>query len=161
MNNFFRSAFYASPRKVLSGIGANGKIMKIISCEKFTVQAETPFQRYRIALTKLKKKANSFYVKKAAAARNDVSKTWSLISQMITHKKKKRGKFNLKTGIANLLNCHFSSIADKIPKNVGDPLSYMRQNVVAMFHLTPTAANQILKLIDDLDEKKSTGSDSI
>ena len=30
-----------------------------------------------------------------------------------------------------------------------------------MLHMTPTVADEILKLIDDLDEKKSAGSDGI
>ena len=65
---------------------------------------------------------------------------------------------NSQNGIANLLNSHFSTIgknmAEKIPGRAGDPLSYIKHNVVAMLHMSPTTAEEISKLIDDLEEKK-------
>ena len=61
-------------------------------------------------------------------------------------------------GIANLLNCHFSTIgekmAKKIPESGGNPLSYIRNSVVSQLRMTPTTVKEIIKLIDDLNEKK-------
>ena len=59
--------------------------------KKYTERTERYFKRNRNLLTKLKKKAfNLYYAEKAAAAKNDISKTWSLINEMIKHKKQKR-----------------------------------------------------------------------
>ena len=145
--------------------------------KKYTEKAEKHFKRYRNILTKLKKKAfNTYYAEKAAAAKNNVSKTWAIINEVIKRKKRKGSAItrmydkegnvvNNQNGIANLLNCHFSTIgekmAEKIPKEAGDPLRYIKHDVTALLHMTPTTPDEIMKLIDNLDEKKSAGSDGI
>ena len=145
--------------------------------KKYTEKAERYFRRYRNILTKVKKKAfHSYYAEKAAAAKNDIGKTWQVINEIIRRKKKKESSIfrmhdkdgnvvHSQKGIANLLNCHFSTIgskmAENIPATAGNPLSYIRHSAVAQLHMTPTTVEEIMKLIDDLDEKKSSGSDGI
>ena len=143
----------------------------------YSESAEKYFKRYRNILTKLKHRAfNSFYAEKAAASKNNISKTWKIINDII-RRKKGRGntikslkdeKGNIITDehdITNLLNYHFSSIgksmADKFSDDSGDPLGYIRHNIVESLYMTPTSPLEILEYIDKLDSKKAAGSDEI
>ena len=89
---------------------------------KFSVEADAYFRKYRNILTKIKNKAyNSYYREKAAAAKNNISKTWTIINE-ITKRKKSKGtkidcmidqegrKVTNRQRICNMLNDHFSTI---------------------------------------------------
>ena len=56
--------------------------------KSYSEDSEKHFKRYRNILTKLKKSAfNLFYAEKAAASKNNISKTWKIISEIIRRKK--------------------------------------------------------------------------
>ena len=145
--------------------------------KKYTEKAEKYFKRYRNILTKLKKRAfNLYYAEKAAASRNNISKTWLIINE-ITKRKKCAGtsissmydndgnKLTSQTEISNLLNWHFSTIGKRMAKQLtqrgGDPLSYIQHDVVAPLLMTLSTSYEFEKLIDELDIKKAAGSDGI
>ena len=66
-----------------------------------------------------------------------------------------------------MLNNHFSTVgnkmAEKFDSNTGDPLTYIQQRryTIALLHMSPTTPEEVLKLIDNLEAKKSPGSDGI
>ena len=121
---------------------------------------------------------NAYDADKAAASKNNVSKTWAIINEIIKRKKRKGctisriqdkdgNVITSQQGITNVINGHFSSIgrnmAEQLPENSEDPLNYIqtRRYVVALLHMSPTTPEEVIKLIDKLDAKKAPGSDGI
>ena len=133
-------------------------------------------------LTHLIEKARiKYYLDKSIVYGNNKAKTWQLINE-ISHRKRK-SSCNIKrmtdadgnlledpTDIANCLNTHFGTVGQKMankfddidPSRLKDPLSLIKkeenQNSMVMF---PTNANEVLTLISKLNNKKSSGYDSI
>ena len=144
---------------------------------KYSVEAEKYFKRYRNILTKLKTKAfNNYYTEKAAAARDNISKSWTIINEITKRKKvakntissihTKEGKeITNQSEISNLLNLHFSTIGKNMAENCAtaniDPLSYINHDELGSLFMSPTSPDEIMKLIDSLDLKKAAGSDGI
>ena len=138
---------------------------------KYSVEAEKYFKRYRNILTKLKTKAfNNYYTEKAAAARDNISKSWTIINEITKRKKvakntissihTKEGKeITNQSEISNLLNLHFSTIGKNMAENCAttniDPLSYINHDELGSLFMSPTSPDEIMKLIDSLDLKKS------
>ena len=156
---------------------ANKNILRFKLKNKYSEEAETFFKRYRNILTKLKYKAfNMYYTEKAAAARNNISKSWAIVNEIM--KRKKINKTTIpsiynndgkevtdETEILNLLNNHFSTIgnkmANKVPHSSIDPLTYVKYDKSGSFFMLPTSHGEIVKFIDSLDAKKAPGSDGI
>ena len=100
--------------------------------KSYSEDSEKHFKRYRNILTKLKKIAfNLFYAEKAAASKNNISKTWKIISEIIRRKKvrgntitslrdKEDNVVNDENKITNLLNHHFSTIGKSMAEQFSD-----------------------------------------
>ena len=81
-----------------------------------------------------------YYAEKAALARNNISKSWAFVDEIIKRKKIEKAKISRiyddegkeitdETKIVNLINQHFSTIGDKmaekVPVSTTDPLKYV------------------------------------
>ena len=156
---------------------ANKNKLRYKMKNKYSEEGEKHFKRYRNILTKIKFKAfNMYYSEKAAAARNNISKSWAIVDEITKRKKRKRTVISSiynndgkevtdETEILNLLNRHFSTIgnnmAKKVPDSNIDPLRYINHDNSGSFFMSPTSLDEIVKLIDSLDTNKAPGSDGI
>ena len=131
-------------------------------------------------LTHLKKKAEIMYYRnKAKLYGQDKSKTWQLVNEISNYKRKVKTNIKCiidKDGIehtdpvskANCLNDHFGSVGKNMaenyqntPSSLKDPLSFMQKKIHNSFVLSGTNSFEISTLIRKLNNKKSSGYDSI
>ena len=144
---------------------------------KYSEESEKYFKTYRNILTNLKTKAfNMYYTEKAAAARNNISKSWAIVDEITKRQKRRRSNISCiydnegkevtdENDVLNLINRHFSTIGNKmameVPYSSTNPLRYIKHDKSSSFFMTPTSNNEIVKFIDSLDAKKAPGSDGI
>ena len=103
-------------------------------------------------------------------ARKNISKSWAIVNEISKRKKRQNTKISSlfddsgkevtdETEISSLLNQHFStvgnSMASKVPQTAHDPLCYVKYDKTGSFFMSYTTLEEILKLIEILDTKKS------
>ena len=139
------------------------------------------YHRYRNLLSRTKKKAyDEYYREKIALYGQNKSKTWNLINEISKRKRSKKSvikgicnkkgtKLTETSRISNCLNKHFSTIGKDMaskfeslgPGGLTDPLEYIPNTVTHSIELPDTNIPEIIRLILNLDEKKSSGYDLI
>ena len=134
------------------------------------------FKRYRNMLTTLTKKSKQNHFNKYFANnKNNLQKTWSGIKSIINVSAPKTKipealELNGKTitnpaKIANSFNNFFGSIAQKIENNIITThksfTDYLKTPNEKSLFLTPTTANDIKNIINELNSKKTSGPGSI
>ena len=136
------------------------------------------YKNYRNLLTKLKRTTKiMYYQSKCHEYKNNIKKLWNLVnscigktndkSTIIDHLKIDNLEIHDSKQIANEFGHYFSKIgktyADKIKPsktNISDYLKVIPRNVKSLY-LTPTTNSEIIRLINKLPNKKSTGYDGI
>ena len=162
-----------------SGLKASIKTMfKLLQHSKLTRSAEDyeKYKTYLNKLTRLKEKAkDKYYRDKSELYGNNKSKTWQLVNEITSYKRKKSQAIKSMTdkngkklkdsaSIANCLNDFFATIgknmAQEIEKMDGtrlrDPLSYISKDVKNSLFLSLPNSHEISKIISKLDTNKSS-----
>ena len=108
--------------------------------------------------------------------KNDSQKTWRTISEIINKNRSKTKyppffeinghKVTDKKDIANEFNTYFSTIGQKLADDInteGLPStdSYLGNRPNSRFNFEPTTSERVLKILNDLPPKKSSGNDGI
>ena len=169
---------------ITSGIKASiAKMFELLSICKHSRLPED-FQKYKShlkILDKVKAKAeNDYYKEKSELYGRDKSKTWQLVNEITSYKKKKStiikslinksGKLLTDpTDIANSLNDHFGSIGsimaqkfDNIDNSrLKDPLSYISKDVQNSLFLHAPNSDEISKDINKLADTNSCSYDLV
>lgn len=141
-------------------------------------QDHKKYKIYRNILNTLKRQCRETYYKdKCYEYRRNMKKLWNLINEVIQkHNDKSSVVESLKIGnitiynkreISNQFGRYFSSVGHKFaskiraPKNnATDYLKLINRNENSLF-MTPTSKEEIVKLISNLPQKKSSGHDNI
>ena len=138
----------------------------------------TKYKKYRNMLTKLKRFTKiSYYRSKCHEYKNNTKKLWNLVNSCIGKSNDKStvielikiGNLKLLDGnrIANEFGQYFSKIGKTYADNINPPktsitdyLKVIPRNAKSLY-LTPTTEVEIMKLINQLPNKKSSGYDNI
>ena len=153
------------------------KIKNKLFCEyrhHRTKIGEMHYKKYKNKLTGILHKAEKdHYDKLFEANKNNMKKTWELISEIINRKRPHKAIPNCMDGshadnddktIADNFNKFFvnvgPSLASKIPSNNTDPLSYMNPRNPNSIFLAPVDKAEIVKIIKNL-KNGSPGWDTI
>jgi len=137
----------------------------------------TKFIEYRNQFNRLKTKAKEMHYKHILDDyKYDMRKTWEVINELIGRTKDKTGVSNIfniddqevtdqnkiSNGFCNYFTSVGQKLADKIPISNKSCSEYLtaNPNPNSLF-FTPTCPDEILKIINSLKTKKSTGHDGI
>ena len=139
------------------------------------------YNRYRNLLSRTKSKAyDNYYREKIALYGQNKAKTWRLINEISKRKRTKKSsikgicnkdgvKLTETKGISNCLNKHFSTIGKEMaaefdkyePGQLKDALECISKFVDHSIELPETNIPEIVRILLNLDEMKSTGFDLI
>ena len=133
--------------------------------------------KYRNIHNKIKRKAKETYYNRIFKEyETDIKKTWSLVNSMIgrSHNKQSipdmfmhnnkpvQGSQNIAEGFCDFFTNIGKNLASKIPKSRKKYLNYMKTpNNRNNIYLRPTNENEILRIINKMKSKKSSGHDDI
>ena len=179
-----QTRFYRKPwltPAIQVSIKKKNKLHKIAKKKGASQASIKEYKTYRNLLTRTKVKAyDNYYRDKIAQYGQDKAKTWRVVNEIT--KRKRNNKSSIKSianikgkkldnplDIANSFNSHFSTVgktmAEKYEKidfsNLKDPLDYVTRKESICRNLSLTNLSEILKLISNLDPKKSCGFDFI
>jgi len=131
------------------------------------------YVKYRNKLTSIVRQSKINYHNRAFNSnRNNVKKTWSLIKNILGTRPRESIKGILldnelitdEVHMANIFNKYFSSVANElnssIPVSHSCPMSYLNDNVLPSFFVTPTTPNEISVIIANI-KSTSSGYNSI
>ena len=136
------------------------------------------YKNYNDVLKKVKRHAKKqYYIDKCTEYKSNTRQLWTTINQLVKTQNDKTNtisqiqcngmEINNPQTISNKFCSYFSNIgrefAAKIPKpekNIDHYLSKIRRNEVSLF-LTPTTDTEVLRLIKNLPNKRSSGHDNI
>jgi len=142
----------------------NALYKKILSTNNPSISAKYKFYRNKIAHLKESSKQH-YYRSKFENCRNDVKKTWKVINEIISTKRKKSktGTETYNTGLTNQnhceeLNIHFSKIGKNISSKI-DPSSatfndFLLESFPNLYTFPPTSADEIRQIIASLNAKQ-------
>lgn len=143
---------------------------------KRTESSLTKYKNYKNKLTGIVRAAEKhYYEKRFSEVNNDARKTWNLIKSIINKNNSNtidelsiNGKLSKdKLKIANKFNDYFvnvgSDLAKKIPKAAGNYANYMNidKSNSQSFFSAPTDISEIIDIVMNFKESKSTGFDNI
>ena len=124
---------------------------------------------------KIKSRKKYYYQNLFNEVKNNVKKTWNIINSILGRKKGKQ-LFKLQVNgeeikdevkIANEFNSYFSNVAENLVEKIPSDIKrksykeYLRNRNKNSFFLNPTNPGEILKLINALSPKMSSGWDDI
>ena len=167
-------------RGLLTSINSKNKLYKKLVQMRVDGNVETynqlkiRFNRFRNILRQSIKDAKRLYFQRIFEKfKHDIKKTWSTINEKLQRKKKKTssnifyhdGKIlKDKLEIANAFNNYFTSIgpslANKFEQN-NNYLKYLNDAPNCRLYFEPVEEHYIIKIIDKLKNKKSSGIDGI
>ena len=167
-------------RGLLTSINSKNKLYKKLAQMRVDGNVETynqlkiRFNRFRNILRQSIKDAKRLYFQSIFEKfKHDIKKTWSTINEKLQRKKKKTssnifyhdGKIlKDELEIANAFNNYFTSIgpslANKFEQN-NNYLKYLNDAPNCRLYFEPVEEHYIIKIIDKLKNKKSSGIDGI
>ena len=117
-----------------------------------------------------------YYANKITRHKNDIKKTWGIISEIMNKGRKKSNfppffevdnkKITERKDIANEFNKFFATVGQKLAdeidqKGLPSVNSYLGQKPNSQFSFKPTTPERIQKILDNIKPKKSSGIDGI
>ena len=155
------------------------KKLYALSISRFATEREIEhYKDYRNTLTKLKRYCKcKYYNEKCTAFKGNTKALWHVINKITSNEADKSSviasikdgvtSYNNQDKIATILNNHFSSIGRKYAsqikqskRNIKQYLTLLKANTCSMFW-DPVSKAEILRIIDSLPNKKSSGYDQI
>lgn len=154
------------------------KILKSTPSDDITFPSkELNFQSYnKILKSSIRAAKVNFYSNQFNLFRNDIRKTWSTINEIINKSKKKKDfpkRFMIngictsdEQVIANKFNQYFVGIGTKLSDNIQVPENksfkdYLKKPAKTEFRLAPVDNDIVIKTIDSLKPKSSSGYDRL
>ena len=163
---------------ILTSIRKNKRLYKSMLKERNNESLRMKYHDYNNTLQRIKRRAKEqFYYERCVTHKNNTSKLWKTVNQVI-HKTNNKSEVVEKLKINNLYEYrgkfiseefarYFASIgkeyATRIPKPNKEFSHYLNQIQIsqASIFLMPVTVSEIIKHINDLKPKKSSGIDEI
>ena len=138
---------------------------------------KTNYDNYSKIINKLiKSSKKKYYDHEFEKYKNDIKKTWSTLNSVLRRNKKinefpsyvlshNNCKVTDKKEIANELNNYFSTIGEKlsrdIPQNSKNFEDYLKESILTSFSFRLVDTPEVVKIIKNFKPKTSTGDDNI
>ena len=148
--------------EIINSIKIPNKLFKIYK-KKHTVKSESEFKRYRNKLNHLKETGKKTYFQKLFdECKNDTSKTWKNLNQLMRKKSSKNGLipklewrskiYSESQDVNNVFNEHFTKVAEslleKLKPSSCDIISFVKKLIANSVFLAITDMYEVIHLIN-------------
>ena len=161
-------------KAVLRSINRKNDLYYKYKLEK-TDQSKKKYRSYKNILTNIiRVEKKNYFVTRLELCKNDMKNTWKIIKEAmnLNNDKSKIDKIKSNdviiedpTNIADIFNTYFSSIGDNLSSNIPLPqkkfVDFLGPSNAKSMFLLPTHRQEILKIVKDFPNKRSSGHDDI
>ena len=133
------------------------------------------YKQYKNKLTTILRQAEKdYFSQKILEAKDSIAKTWRVINRMTNRGDNKSTVEKLEIGntvisdpaaIANKFNAFFvnigSDLVKKIPRGSNSPADFLTGNYCKSLFFSPTTAEEITDIVNNLKNSNSTGVDGL